>query len=216
MGTARLLSYQHAYGWQRKGSPQAGAQLFYYQLVPKREPGVGGTPLVARWEKALEMSMALAGAKKAPGRGKERWRATPSQVAKAVHELGDVFEDMNADYHETLVRKQPPREATTRGCACELTKTKTARGGIKHGCKPVVKYVATADPPGKGPAERPPQEPRWTVGQRVTVRYENGKDYKGKVQRVTKSEIDVLFTGGQQSVATIQKNLWWLVKKASP
>ena len=123
MGAARLLSYQHAYGWQRKGSPQAGAQLFFYQLVPKREPGVGGTPLVARWEKALEMSMALAGAKKAAGRGKERWRASQTQVKKAVDGLAGVFADMNADYHSDKIRQQPPREASRLGCTCDRVET---------------------------------------------------------------------------------------------
>jgi hypothetical protein len=71
-GPSRLTSYVHTHGFQKKGQPQAGARLFFYQVVPSREPGVAGLPLVSRYEKALEMAMALAGAKKAHGWHEQR------------------------------------------------------------------------------------------------------------------------------------------------
>lgn len=211
-GPSRLTSYVHTHGFQKKGQPQAGAVLMFYQIVAAREPGVGGTPLVSRYEKALEMAMALAGAKRAHGRGRERWRATPNQVAEAVESLPEVWKDFNADYSSDLVRQQPPREATTRGaCECERVETKVkGKRCPTVKCVPKIRLVPQSDPPGKAPAPRTTSGPRFAVDQHVRVRYEDGKDHAGVVKRVTQAEIDVLFSDG---LATIPRKQWWLVKK---
>jgi hypothetical protein len=101
-GAARLTSYIHTHGYVKKGFPQAGAKLIYYEVVPGRAPGVAGSPLIARREKALAIAVLQAGGKPAAGRGRERYRLTPAQLKKAV--LKDsVHRDM-------VCRTQIPRD----------------------------------------------------------------------------------------------------------
>lgn len=216
-GAARLTSYVHTHGYVKKGSPQAGAKLIYYEVVPGRAPGVAGAPLIARREKALAVAVLQAGGKPASGRGRERYRLTPSQLKAAVMSIPDVWQEWNADYHEALVRQQPPREATTRGCECE--KVVTRKRGQKCPtvtCAAKMKFVTSKEPDGQPFRKPAPSRPRFSDGDNVIVRYEDGKDYKAKVTRVTQTEIDVLFNanGRRKQIATIPKGKWWLVKRA--
>lgn len=148
-GAARLSSYVHTHGIVKKGSPQSGARLVYFELVPARAPGVGGSLLIDRREKALAQAVIEAGGKLVVGRGRERYRLTPTQLRNAVESIPAVWKEYNADYHESRQRKQPPREATTKGCACERVETK------KKGqrcptvtCRPQNTYVPVKEPDG--------------------------------------------------------------------
>ena len=146
-GAARLTSYVHTHGYVKKGSPQAGAKLVYYELVPARAAGVGGSPLIDRREKALALAVLRAGGRPAAGRGRERYRLTPAQLRKAVESIADVWKEYNADYHETLVRRQEPREATSKGCACETVETKRAGQRCPTvKCVPRMVYVQAKEP----------------------------------------------------------------------
>lgn len=147
VGVQRLLSYQHVYGFKQKGSPQSGAKLYWLKVVPAREPGEGGQRLVERMEKALKLTMLASGADFESGRGSERFKATKAQVAEAVDNFDDVWAEYNKDFKRTAQRRAPHREATTRGCDCELVSKKTQRGGRKYSCKPVVKYVPAVEQP---------------------------------------------------------------------
>jgi len=216
-GAARLTSYVHTHGYVKKGSPQAGAKLIYYEIVPARAAGVAGSPLIDRREKALAVAVLNAGGKPAAGRGRERYMLTPVQLKTAVDSIPEVWKGYNTDYHETLVRQQPPREATTRGCEC--AKVETKRAGQRCPtvkCVPKMKFVPSKEPDGQ-PFRTPstPSRPRFSDGDNVVVRYEDGKDYKGKITRVTQTEIDVLFTNGKRKqVASIPQAKWWLVRRA--
>lgn len=216
-GAARLGSYVHTHGYVKKGSPQAGAKLIYYEVVPGRAPGVAGSPLIARREKALAVAVLEAGGKPAAGRGRERYRLTPAQLKKAVDSIPDVWQEWNADYHEALVRQQPPREATTRGCECEKVVTKKPGQRCPTvTCAAKAVFVPSKEPDGQ-PFRKPsaPSRPRFSDGDNVVVRYEDGKDYEAKVARVTQTEIDVVFTSGRRKqIATIPRKQWWLVKRA--
>jgi hypothetical protein len=148
-GAARLSSYVHTHGIVKKGSPQSGAKLIYFEIVPARVPGVGGSLLIDRREKALAVAVLEAGGKLVSGRGRERYRLTPTQLRNAVESIPVVWKEYNADYHESRQRQQPPREATTKGCACERVETK------KKGqrcptvtCRAKNTYIPAKEPPG--------------------------------------------------------------------
>jgi hypothetical protein len=148
-GAARLSSYVHTHGIVKKGSPQSGAKLIYFELVPARAPGVGGSLLIDRREKALAVAVVEAGGKLVVGRGRERYRLTPTQLRNTVESIQAIWKSYNADYHESRQRKQPPREATTKGCKCERVETK------KKGqrcptvtCRPQNVYVPAVEPDG--------------------------------------------------------------------
>jgi hypothetical protein len=148
-GAARLGSYVHTHGFVKKGSPQSGARIYFYEIVPARIPGVGGSLLIDRREKALALAVIEAGGKLVVGRGRERYRLTPTQLKNAVASIPAVWKAYNADYHESRQRRQPPREATTKGCKCERVETK------KKGercptvtCRPQNSYVPAIEPPG--------------------------------------------------------------------
>ena len=224
IGVSRLLSYQHVYGIKRKGTPQSGAKLFWIKKVPARQPGQGGQLLVNRMEKALKLTMLAEGATLAAGRGSERFVATKSQVAEAVANFDDVFKEYNRDFLQQEVRRQPVREATMRGFECRRVVKEPVGVQTRSGkkacpevtCEPVIKYVAPEDLPEEQPrATRAPRKERaaltpvFEVDQRVKVRYEDGKDYIGKVVRSTAKTIDVLFGN---EIATIPRRQFSLVK----
>jgi hypothetical protein len=52
--------------------------------------------------------MVLAGAKRAHSRGRERWRATPKQIAEAVESLPEVKKMFIRKYEDRETHKKEP------------------------------------------------------------------------------------------------------------